>query len=80
MKRSEMLDVMIEVSKSFNGEKMYLNNFHERIMEAILTVQEKEGMLPPERKATTKDFSNIENQKFLDDHDFKVNGWEPEDD
>jgi hypothetical protein len=38
------------------------------------------GFLPPERKATPKDYANIGiDQKFLDDHEFMVNGWEPED-
>lgn len=46
----------------------------------ILRDLEEEGMLPPETKATKKDFTNLGfDEKFLDEHDFKVNRWDDED-
>lgn len=47
----------------------------------IIVLIEKLGMLPPETKALPQDFDNLGfTQDFLDEHEFKVNRWEPEND
>lgn len=76
MKRSEMLDRI-----EFLIDDLYWQRRSENdIAEDILTSIEAAGMLPPLRKSTPDDFVNIGfTQDFLEEHDFKTNGWEDED-
>ena len=51
----------------------------EEQVESALNLFEKLGMLPPETKATTEDFTNIDfTQEFLDEHEFYINRWDKE--
>lgn len=51
----------------------------EQIADRMLSACEEAGMLPPLRKAKPSDYANIGfDQKFLDDHDFEVYGWDDE--
>ena len=51
----------------------------DRLASDILYSIEYFGMLPPLRKSTLDDFTNSGfDQDFLDEHDFKTNGWEKE--
>ena len=73
MKRSTM------VKKALNHDLNTVCVNSEQV-ERMLEVFEKLGMLPPETKATSSDFSNTGfTQEFLDEHNFTVNKWEPED-
>ena len=78
MKRSEMINVLDE---AINSQLYQDYLFDEDMLNLVLIAIEKAGMLPPETKATPEDFSNLDlHQDFLDEHDFSVNKWEPEDD
>ncbi len=73
MKRS----TMIKKALNHTSNTVCVN---EEQVERMLEVFEKLGMLPPETKATPSDLSNIVfTQEFLDEHNFSVNKWEPED-
>lgn len=49
-------------------------------VDVVLSIFEKLGMLPPETQAIPDDFSYIDfTQEFLDEHEFKVNRWDKED-
>ena len=51
----------------------------EQIADRMLSACEEAGMLPPLRKAKPSDYANIGfDQKFLDDHEFEVYGWDDE--
>ena len=76
MKRSEMELYIEQIIIEHHGYKdtncVLANN--------ILKAVEEAGMLPPETKATVGDFKGqFFDQKFIDDHDLKLNKWEPED-
>ena len=79
MKRSEMLENMINFYIDHSdkiGHGWSVGDF----MDNLLTDMEIDGMLPPETKATVGDFKGqFFDQKFIDDHDLKLNKWEPED-
>lgn len=64
------------------SEPVTLTEKHLRwVAEQIIQEIEQAGMLPPETKALPQDFVNLGfTQEFLDEHNFKVNKWEPEDD
>jgi len=77
MKRSEMvIAIAIELMGRLpEWEKQERLSFASE----ILQVCEIEGMVPPLRKAKPSDYTNIGfDQKFLDDHEFEVNGWDDE--
>ncbi len=44
----------------------------------ILDLIEEAGMLPPLRRGEPDSLFNL-TQEFIDEHDIKVNEWEPED-
>lgn len=78
MKRKEAITHIINVLR-LTGNHYCDNGRDEQDAERILQRLEQIGMLPPERKATVSDFSNLGfTQQFLDEHDFTVNGWEKE--
>lgn len=73
MKRSDMIKIMVEEADS----EFVLTL--EQIADRMLSACEEAGMLPPLRKAKPSDYANIGfDQKFLDDHDFEVYGWDDE--
>lgn len=82
MKRSEMLSKIASVIINYNEANCVINRDKAMEMaETILRVQEENGMLPPSTTAKPFDFTNTGfTQEFLDEHEFKVNRWEPEDD
>ena len=63
------------------SEPVALTERHLRwLAEQIIQEIEQAGMLPPLTKAKPFDFTNTGfTQEFLDEHEFKVNRWEPED-
>lgn len=63
------------------SEPVILTERHLRwLAEQIIQEIEQAGMLPPETKALPQDFGNLGfTQEFLDEHNFKINKWEPED-
>lgn len=90
MKRSQMVeriydllncDGVLEYSMP-KLEPVPLTEEHVRwIAEQIVKEVEQGGMLPPETQAVPSDFSNIDfTQEFLDEHEFKVNRWDAEND
>lgn len=81
MKRSEMLSKIASVIINYNEAHCIINrNKAMEMAETILRVQEENGMLPPETKSTPEDWTHIDmTQEFLDEHEFKVNRWESED-
>lgn len=85
MKRSEMLDHikedLLEKLKHRWLERGETDKWAEFTANQLLDMIEGFGMLPPETKALPQDFVNLGfTQEFLDEHEFKVNRWEPEDD
>ena len=89
MKRSEaILSLSEKLQKSQNLLDEYKNGSIDLkclcdnlAIRAVDYCVDKIEMLPPETKATPEDFSNLGfTQDFLDEHDFSVNKWEPEDD
>lgn len=80
MKRSEMIKKIALDLDDIITENYYWQKDSEWCANLILMSMEESGMLPPERKAEPKDFANLGfDQEFLDEHDMKVNEWEPED-
>jgi len=87
MKRSDMLEKMVFSMELHAGnDPAWLD--HMPGMKAgaldyadkILRDLEEAGMMPPETKATSSDFSNTGfTQEFLDEHNFTVSKWESED-
>lgn len=85
MKRSEMLDHikedLLEKLKHRWLERGETDKWAEFTANQLLDMIEGFSMLPPETKALPQDFVNLGfTQEFLDEHEFKVNRWEPEDD
>lgn len=75
MKRSEALEEVRKIL-AMNGK----DNGYGELEEAILHHLESLGMRPPLTKAKPFDFTNTGfTQEFLDEHEFKVNRWESED-
>lgn len=80
MKRSEAIRHIINVLR-LTGNHYCDNGRDKTDANRILERLEDIGMLPPETKALPSDFTNTGlSQEFLDEHEFKVNRWEPEDD
>ena len=80
MKRSEAIRHIINVLR-LTGNHYCDNGRDKTDANKILERLEIIGMLPPETKALPQDFVNLGfTQEFLDEHEFKVNRWEPEDD
>ena len=80
MKRSEAIRNIVNVLR-LTGNHYCDDGRDEQDAERILKRIELIGMLPPETKATPSDFSNTGfTQEFLDEHNFTVSKWEPEDD
>ena len=84
MKRSEMLDHikedLLEKLKHRWLERGETDKWAEFTANELLDMIEGFGMLPPLTKALPYDFTNTGfTQDFLDEHEFKVNRWEPED-
>lgn len=80
MKRSEM-EKIIAITLSKQAIAAGVSGLLWVDVKEILTKIEEAGMLPPETKALPSDFTNTGlSQEFLDEHEFKVNRWEPEDD
>jgi hypothetical protein len=84
MKRSEAIQAIGKVltygANGFPPDKRHAYK-KKSLADIILTELESLGMLPPDTKATPEDFSNLGfTQDFLDEHDFSVSKWEPEDD
>ena len=79
MKRSEAILNIINVLRLTGNH--YCDDCRDgQDAERILKRLEAIGMLPPETKATSSDFSNTGfTQEFLDEHNFTVSKWEPED-
>jgi hypothetical protein len=76
MKRSEALKQIFEILELTYSHP----EGNAKLAADILSKVEELGMLPPTTKATLKDFTNTGfTQEFLDEHDFTVNKWEPED-
>lgn len=85
MKRSEMLDHikedLLEKLKHRWLERGETDKWAEFTANQLLDMIEGFDMLPPLTKALPQDFVNLGfTQEFLDEHEFKVNRWEPEDD
>jgi hypothetical protein len=80
MKRSEAIKNIVNVLR-LTGNHYCDDGRDGQDAERILKRLEAIGMLPPETKATSSDFSNTGfTQEFLDEHNFTVSKWEPEDD
>ena len=88
MKRSEAIKCIIDIlfygklaeSARLGARKDFITNLAGEDAEAVLKELEALGMIPPETKALPSDFINTGlSQEFLDEHEFKVNRWEPED-
>lgn len=47
MKRSEMINKMISTMRRFEGQTMNTLDLYDKMAEAILFDQDREGMLPP---------------------------------
>jgi len=76
VKRSEAVEEIRKIL-AMNGK----DNGYGELEEAILHHLESLGMLPPETRSTPEDWTHVDiTQEFLDEHEFKVNRWEPEDD
>ena len=74
MKRSEMISELVDYLEGVTGPN------DKGTAEDLLFIMESKGMLPPLRKTTPEDMVNTGfTQDFLDEHDFKMNGWEKED-
>lgn len=72
MKRSKFI---VEVLNSFSNTVFTTKEQ----VEVALQLFEKLGMLPPETRAVPSDFSNTNfTQEFLDEHEFRVNRWDAE--
>ena len=77
MKRSEMINL---ISNYFYENGVDAEKSMDEA-DTLLTAIELRGMVPPLRKSTPDDFVNIGfTQDFLEEHDFKTNGWEDEED
>lgn len=75
MKRSEAVEEIRKIL-AMNGK----DNGYGELEEAILHHLESLGMYPPLITAKPFDFTNTGfTQEFLDEHEFKVHRWEPED-
>jgi hypothetical protein len=75
MKRSEALEQIRKIL-----ELNRIDNGMGEVEEAILHTLESIGMKPPLTIANPFDFTNTGfTQEFLDEHEFKVNRWELED-
>jgi hypothetical protein len=78
MKRSDMvislaISLMTRLPEWEKQERL-------KFADELLSDLEIEGMLPPFRKATVKDYANLGfDQEFLDEHEFTVNRWDDED-
>jgi hypothetical protein len=73
MKRSDIIKIMVE-----EADSEFILTL-EQIADRMLSACEEAGMLPPLRKAKPSDYANIGfDQKFLDDHEFEVYGWDDE--
>ena len=76
MKRSEAVEEIRKIL-AMNGK----DDGEGELEEAILNHLENLGMRPPLTMAKPFDFTNTGfTEEFLDEHEFKVNRWEPEDD
>jgi hypothetical protein len=77
MKRSEMLDLMMDVILSNQGKRVTDSMVLDDMLEAI----EKAGMLPPTTKVIGEPiqrYDELGNKTHIERSHFKRNKWEPE--
>lgn len=67
MKRSEMIQKMLDTSAEFHGESIHSENFELRYIQAMLETVEANGMLPPARM-----------EKHMINETYFVHEWEQE--